>query len=469
MNGTTIYQNENNPNQELQLPSAGQPIQNPPPPPRPRSFGILGKFIKFLVGLSIISIIGFFVFGIVVPHFTSKKETKVELTYWGLWENVNIAQSIISDFERQNPNITIKYTKQDIKQYRERLIARIQNGTGPDVFRFHNTWVSMLSRVLLPLPSDTITKADFGRWFYNVAQTDLIKNGAIFGIPLEIDTLALYINTNLLNNAGLSVPTSWIEFADSARRLTVKDENGTIQTAGAALGTFNNITHAGDVVSIFFAQGGVNLNNIQLTSQVASDALSFYTSFAHGDSKVWDETLDSSIIAFAKENLAMYFGYSRDVFVIKAVNPNLSFAVYSLPRLGDQNRTIASYWAEGVSAKSQHQKEALSFLKFLAKKETEEKLFAEESKTRLFGEPYAHVELADTLKDNTIVYPFVSQAKDAVSSFFASDTYDNGLNSQMNSHLGNAVNSILSGNSPQSAVETLSQGVSQVLKQYSAK
>ena len=79
--------------------------------------------------------------------------------------------------------------------------------------------------------------------------------------------------------------------------------------------------------------------------------------------------------------------------------------------------TIASYWAGRVSSKSKYQKEALLFLGFLAKKETQEKLFAEESKTRLFGEPYARVDLLEKLKDNTVVYPFVSQAKDATSSF----------------------------------------------------
>ena len=232
------------------------------------------------------------------------------------------------------------------------------------------------------------------------------------------------------------------------------------------MGTFNNITHAPDIISLLFVQNGVNLYDISKTSQAASEALTFYTAFAMGGSNIWDSTLDQSMLAFAKGNLAMYFGYSWDFFAIKAINPNLAFAIYPVPHLGSQNMTIASYWANGVSVKSSHQKEALLFIKFLAKKETEEKLFTEESKTRLFGQPYARIDLADSLKTNTYAYPFVLQAKDAVSSFFADSTYDNGLNSKMNAYLGKAVESVLGNTSPQTAIDALSQGVAQVLKQY---
>lgn len=463
MEENTIFQNPQSANLAPNVSPISSPASAPPPPSSSASFL---KILKFLLGIFILVVIGFVILGWVIPRLNQSKNKKVTLLYWGLWEDTHVMQPIISDFERQYPNITVSFVKQDIKQYRERLIARIPNGNGPDIFRFHNTWLPMFSNILLPLPSNTITKADFEKSFYHVSQIDLIKNGAIYGIPLEIDTLSLYVNTELLKAAGLSSPTNWVDFSNAARQLTVKDENGKIKTAGAAVGTFNNITHAGDVVSLFFVQNGVNLNDISSTSQAASEALTFYTFFALNNDKIWDDTLDPSIVAFAKNNLAMYFGYSWDYFAIKALNPNLSFAIYPVPHLPNQNMTIASYWAEGISVKSKYQKEALLFMKFLAQKETAEKLFAEQSKTRAYGEPYARVDLADLLKDNANVYPFVSQAKEAVSSFFVSDTFDNGLNSKMNTYLGDAVNAVLTGTSPQTAVETLSKGVSQVLNQY---
>ncbi len=425
------------------------------------------NILKFIIAVVTVIALVFLFIKIVLPGLQKPKETQVTLSYWGLWESPSVMRSAITEFEKENPNIKINYAVQDVKKYRETLATRIKNGTGPDIFTFHNTWWPMLSSDLLPLPKETLTKDDFAKWFYPVANTDLIKNGAIYGIPVGIDTLSLYVNTKLFETANLQVPNTWVDFTNDAKRLTVKDTNNKITTSGAALGTFNNITHAPDIISLLFVQNGVNLYDIPKTSQAASEALTFYTAFAMGESNIWDNTLDQSMLAFAKGNLAMYFGYSWDFFAIKAINPNLAFAIYPVPHLGSQNMTIASYWANGVSVKSSHQKEALLFIKFLAQKGTQEKLFTEEAKTRLFGQPYARIDLADSLKTNTYVYPFVLQAKDAVSSFFVDSTYDNGLNSKMNAYLGKAVESVLGNTSPQTAVDVLSQGVAQVLKQYS--
>jgi multiple sugar transport system substrate-binding protein len=431
------------------------------------SFATVKRLVKVLIGLFAVLIVAALIFFVIIPTFINRSSGKVTLTYWGLWEDSNIMQGIISDFERQNPNITIDYSKQDIKQYRERLITRINNGTGPDIFRFHNSWYPMLSNVLLALPSDTISKDDFNNSFYPVAQKDLVKNGAIYGVPLEIDTLALFVNTDLFKSAGLQPPTNWNDFIDDARSLTVKDNNGQIKTAGAAMGTYANVTHASDIISLLFLQNGVELNNLgSALADRAAGALTFYTSFATDQNNVWDNSLDPSILAFSKANLAMYFGYSWDYFAIKQTNPNLSFQIVPVPQLPGQNITLASYWAEGVSVKTAHPKEALLFMKYLAQKTTEEKLYADEAKTRTFGEFYARVDLADMLKSNPLISPFISQAPNALSSFLIDQTYDNGLNQQSNTYLENAVNSILNGTSAQSAFDTFSQGISQVLQKY---
>ncbi|OGH39197.1 MAG: hypothetical protein A3B44_02705 [Candidatus Levybacteria bacterium RIFCSPLOWO2_01_FULL_38_21] len=492
MDENTVFQSPQVSNQAIQAnppfknPSQPQPPQpgepspiSPPQPPLPpqspqhpasmaKSPFSLSAIIKIAVGLIVILFFAFVVFGLIIPRFQKNSAGKAEITYWGLWEDSNIMQTAISDFKKQHPNITVNYVKQDIKQYREKLTARIQNNTGPDVFLFHNTWLPVFLSVLLPIPDDIISKQDFNTSFYPVAQKDLTKNGAIYGIPTGVDTLSLYINAQIFQAAGAEVPDNWDDFIRVARSLTVTDESGKIKTAGAAMGTFDNINHAPDIMSLLFMQNGVDIKNLASTSKSASDALTFYTTFSTGDQKVWDDTLDQSMLAFAKGNLGMYFGYSWDYFIIKALNPDLSLQIHPVPHLPQRNMTIASYWANGVSKKSKRQKEALLFTAFLAKKETQEKLFAEESKTRLFGEPYARIDLLDKLKDNTIVYPFVLQGKDAKSSFFASDTYDNALNSQMNKYLGDAVRSINSNNSTsaETAVATLSQGVSQVLRQY---
>jgi multiple sugar transport system substrate-binding protein len=266
---------------------------------------------------------------------------------------------------------------------------------------------------------------------------------------------------------GLSAPTTWNDFINDARAMTVKDDKGKIKVAGAAMGTFDNIDNAPDILSMLFLQNGVDFSNLTASADRFKGTISFYTSFSTDANNVWDSSLDPSTLAFSKGNLAMYFGYSWNYFTIKNYNPNLNFEIVPVPQLPDRTVNMASYWAEGVSSKSKYQKQAFLFMKYLAKKETEEKLYLEESKTRNFGEPYARVDLADTLKNNPNVYPFIMQAKTASSTLFTDKTYDNGLNQQLNTYLGNAVNSVLSnGGSTQTAFDIFSSGVNQILQKY---
>ncbi len=447
------------------LPHKEVSFREAPPPSSPIS---ISKILKVLLGVFVIVSLGFLIFGFFIPKiFNGLKGDRIEIVYWGLGREPEVLIPIISDFEAKYPQIKVTYTKQDTAQYRERLIARTDNGTGPDIFRFHNTWIPMISSILLPLPESVISKEDFSTNFYPVTREDLIRNGAIYGVPIGIDTLSLYINKDLLSAGGLDIPTTWIDFVNYGRELTVKDENNKIKIAGAAMGTSNNIDYASDIVSMLMAQNGVDLKNISGNIPAASDALNFYVSFAQTPGNVWDETLDKSLRAFANGSLAMHFGYARDYSQIVSINPNLSFEIHPVPVLSDRDKTIASYWVEGVSSKTKHQKEAFIFLKYLTDKETEQKLNALESNTKTFGEPYARVDLAESLKDNPNVYPFLEGAKNAVSSYFVDGTFDNGLNTKMNTSVYTAIDSILKGTSPESAAETFSSDFSKILQEYS--
>lgn len=468
--------------QEAQQPRPSQqtPISSPQSPPElqytqsqetpPSGEGagkpILLKIVKLLIGLAVLSLIFFIVFILILPNFNKPKAEKTTITYWGLFEDQQTFSPIISEFEQKNPNIKIAYDKQGIKDYREKLETRIKNGTGPDIFRFHNTWLPELNDSLLPLPGDIMKVSDFKENFYPVTQKDLLRDGAIYGIPLEIDTLALYVNSDVLKNAGVAIPPNWTDFINTARALTVKDQNNAIKTAGAAMGTFDNITHAPDLISLLLVQNGVDLYNILANKDRAVDALSFYTSFTLLEGNVWDQTLDPSILAFSRGNLAMYFGYLRDFFTIKELAPGLAFQIAPVPQLPQQSVTIASYWSEGVSLKSKNQREALLFLRFLSQKETQDKLYSQQARIRGVGLVPARSDLGALYSSDPVLSVFVNQATSATSTFFTDGTFDNGLNTQMNGLLGGAINSILSGSPIESTIENLASSVSQALSQY---
>jgi multiple sugar transport system substrate-binding protein len=435
--------------------------------PQPLAFWKQTKFKLILGGVGLV--IGLLIIFGVVSRFLSSGGAvggNVTLTYWGLWEDSKTMKGILDDFHREHPNIQIQYSKQDNKKYKDRLLTRIDNGTGPDIFTYHNTWLPTISAITLPLPNDVVTPTDFKKDYFPVVQKDLMINGAIYGIPQGIDTLALFVNKEIFDAAGLQVPQTWDEFIKAAKSITVKDETAKIKTAGAAIGTIDNIGHASDIMSLMLVQNGVTLEKIAGEQQNINDALSFYTAFATDKDNVWDDSLNPSQLAFANGEVGMMFGYSWDIFLIKAANPQMQFEIYPVPNLPGRKATIASYWVNGISSKSKHQKEALLFMQFLAQKQVQQKLYSESAKIRLFGTPYARIDLAKTLEDNPLVSPFVQQASYAQSTYFASDTQDTNYNGRLNAYLGNAVRAVNAGGSADSAIETLLQGVAQVRSQY---
>ncbi|MGH7204325.1 MAG: ABC transporter substrate-binding protein [Candidatus Levyibacteriota bacterium] len=437
-------------------------------PPPPVGFFNGGLVKKLLIGVGILVLL-IIIVSVVINLSKGQQAKVVTLEWWGLWEDNNTMQPLILDFEKTHPNIKVNYDPKDPKQYADQLMTRIKNGTGPDIFRYHNSWGTMLGSDVAALSSNVISADDFKKAYYPVMQQDLTYKGAIYGIPMEADTIELFVNPQLFAAAAQQVPTTWDQFNDAAKSITVRDENGVIKKSGAALGTYDNIMHAPDIISLLMAQQGVSISTIADYPKNEAGALAYYGSFAHGDNVIWNNNLDNSLLAFSKGNLAMYFGYSWDIFAIQRLNSNLQFKVYPVPSNQGVKTTIASYWVEGVSSKTTHVPEAMEFMHYLAQKDTAQKFYTETAKTRSFGELYARKDLQSSLSDNALVYPFVEGLDNATSTFFSSDTHDGdtGFNTLMNNYLKTAVNALTDdSNSATSAVDDLNNGIKQVFQKY---
>jgi len=445
---------------------SGQPL-----PATPSSHSSLSTLIKIAIALLVLILLigGGLIF--LLPRLTGSSNGKVTLVYWGIWEDKKIMQPLIDGFEKQNPNITIDYEEQDLKKlvqdnqaYPKLVVARINAGKGPDIFRFQNTWYPMVASVLAPFTQSVISTQEYTNTFFPVVSSDLVHNGAIYGVPLSIDTLALYVNPDILQST--KVPTDWDDFTTTAQHLTVKGADGTITTAGAAMGTMQNISHASDIVGLLLADSDVTPDNISANAVNAGKALQYYTNFANSTGATWDSSLPTSLQMFAKGNLAMYIGYSWDIYTIRSLNPTLKFQIHPMPTLFGVKRTVANYWAEGVSVKSQHPKEAMLFMKYLTQKDTQQQFYTNAAKVRGFGEPYARKDLADTIKNNTLIYPFVEQGPDAVSSVFMDDTFDAGINTASTQALNDAITQVSGSKTADAAVSTLSTSMNKVFQLY---
>lgn len=416
----------------------------------------------------IVGLLAALLFGVLVSNRVSKGP--VEITWWGLWEDDTIVRPIISDYESKNPNVKINYIKQSKEDYRQRLINSLVKGEGPDIFRFHNSWLPMLKSELASVPASVFSNQDFVDTFYPVMASDLQQGSSFYGVPLEYDGLALYINEEIFEKSGKNYPTTWNDLRQVARELTVKDDKNTIIQSGVALGRTENVDHWPEILSLMLLQNQSDMVN--LSDRLSQDGLVFFTLFSSEDG-VWDATLPNSTVYFASGKLAMYFGPSWRAFEIRAQNPNLKFKTIPVPQLPktaaiEPDVNYASYWVEGVSSGSKNKDESWKFLKYLSDDENLEKLYTSASKFRMFGEPYPKLSMASKINNHPIIGSIIQGAPTAQTSYLHSRTWDGstGINSQMVKYFEDAINAINKGEQIDEVSEILTSGVAQVLSQY---
>lgn len=445
-----------------------------PPPRKPATVGGRFDFLKnklVLGGMAAVVVLG--VVGWLVMSYFSNQSTpqtatktpspkNVTLTYWGLWEPKEVMQPLIDAYQQQNPGVKIEYTQQKPEQYRKRLQTAIRDGQGPDIFRYHNTWLPMIKSDLAAAPSAVFPQSELTENFYPVMEQDLVQNRQVMGVPLMYEGLALVYNTNMLRAANAVPPKTWEEVRQLAPQLTIRQDN-ILERGGIALGLADNVDHYSDILALMILQNSGN--PADPTSQNVQHALEFFTIFSRTD-KVWDSSMPTSTEAFAQEKVAMILVPSWRIFEIKTRNPNLEFGVAPVPQLGGQSVAWASYWVEGVSKSAESSEEAWKFLRYLSQAEQLRRFHSQSASYRGFGELYPRPAMAADLDGNAQVSPYLEDAAIATSWYLASDTYDEGLNEQMMQYYKDAIIETNQSGDAVRALRNIAPGIQQVLTNF---
>lgn len=399
----------------------------------------------------IATLLGFIaIFALILGRGGEKAPKDIALTVWG-FEDENVYKKTFDAFLQSNPNTKIVYRKQNPKQYLDRIKTRKNNtrpGERPDIFLFHNSWNLQIRDVVNPAPATVITEKLFQQLFYPMATEDLIINKQIIGLPTSADNLALFYNTPLLGEKGISPPQDWEAFSQAAVRLTTRDDAGVPQTAGAAIGTAKNITYFSDILGAMFLQQGTNPT--LLGDGETNSIIEYYsgdiTRFAKGMGRVWDANAERDIEAFAKGKVAMIFAPSVAAREIMRMNPSLQFATAPIPQLRpEEPRTFATYWAWGVSRYAPNTELAWR----LAWKLTERAALIRTNSalvtTYKVAVPYPRRDLASRQENDPILGAFIKQADDARTLVMASQTQDGGMNDKIVQLLADAVTERVNG------------------------
>lgn len=251
-----------------------------------------------------------------------------------------------------------RYTQKSVETFEDELLRAIAEGDGPDLVILNEKQILPNRNRLIIIPFESYAQRTFQDTFLDEAGL-LVTSKGFLGFPLTVDPLVLYYNKNfLINNALVRPPETWSEILALASVMTVKDSSFNISKSTIALGSFDNISHAKDIVWALMLQAGnpvisrsVNTTSLEdeyktvlnetfgSTLPPSHAAVNFFTQFSNPTKTIysWNRSLPNSQAMFVSGDLAFYIGYASELPTIQRLNPNLSFDITSLPQ--SQNAT----------------------------------------------------------------------------------------------------------------------------------
>lgn len=300
---------------------------------------------------------------------SAESDDKVTITYQ-VWAGTQTPamQEIAAAFEKENPNISVEVQELPWPQYWSTLQTAAQGGTAPDAF-----W--MLAQQIRPYAAggqllditDAIESEGVDLSNYPQAVLDLYDqgDGAIYGLPKDYDTNAIWYNKAIFDAAGVDYPTdewTWEDFRAAAKAITNPE--------AGVWGVAAPIDYQGGYYNSIFQAGGQVISDDGTTALIDSPeaiaGLKFWTDLqADGSSPTLQQLSDTEAeTQFEQGKIGMYLSgayWALQLYNNTEMRDNIDVA--PLP-IGEKRATVTSGIANVGYAGTEHPEEVKKFLLF---------------------------------------------------------------------------------------------------------
>jgi multiple sugar transport system substrate-binding protein len=318
-------------------------------------------------------------------------QDKVTLTYWSdaSPDEAGFEEQTIAEFEQAHPNIAVnmEFGTGDWGEMHTQILVRMAAGTAPDVIMTPSDWVRTFALAkqggfldLAPyMQRDGLDPATTFYGVYNVG----VVNGTPYVLTKDYSTTAIYINTDLFDEAGMPYPEegwTWDDFIAVAQKLTL-DANGNDATSP----DFDpeNIVQWGAFVPPKFGPAFSDLAysyGAQELSDDGSTAVGYLDSETMAQAyEMWRDMLHKYHIApsiaqiqaqpgvdlFATGQAAMRGPWGTWDIPTYAETPGLNFRIAPLPSGPKGHYGTVCWNGYGVNKDTDHPDEAWELLKWL--------------------------------------------------------------------------------------------------------
>lgn len=298
-----------------------------------------------------------------------------------IWDNNQLSglTEIMNDFtEKTGIAVEIQVVPWD--QYWTLLEAGAQGDTLPDVFWMHSNYSQkfMSNDILLDL-TDYVASSeiiDMENYYEDIAELYQL-DGKIYAIPKDYDTIGLWYNKTMFDEAGLDYPDeswTWDTLADAAKKLTKEDGS---QYGFSSAATYNQDGY----YNLIYSMGGSVLSEDKKTSLWNSPetkkAMEWWydnlVTVSMPSQQVMGENTSDVLLGSGKAAMVMQGSWMVAAFRDNEYTAkNCDVAV--LPKSADGNRiTIYNGLGWAAAANGSRTEDAWKLLEYLGSEEAQKK------------------------------------------------------------------------------------------------
>ena len=252
----------------------------------------------------------------------------IEIEFWYWTGASDLFKSVVNQYTAIHPNVKITLVENPYDDYWTKLPLALQGSNGPAIFNVHNSHHENLINYLAPYD---IPVEDLEEDFVGVSAH--VIDGKVYYTDYGMMTATMYYNKAMWSAAGLTeadIPTTWDQFREVAKKLTIRDEKGELIQAGFS---FNGGAQ-GDVLgmqyqygqNLFTEDGKVTFNNDAIKT-VVQRMKDIYEVDGSGDYDFGNNSGDN----FGQGMIAMYLGWGFMHGLFQALWPETEFGSFEIP------------------------------------------------------------------------------------------------------------------------------------------
>ncbi len=314
----------------------------------------------------LISVLIILIISLCAIYCAPKKDTnKNEVIVWTLQMSdfSDYMNGVIKDFERENPEIKIKWIDVPFSEGEKRTLASVLSDNPPDLINLNPDFTATLAQKGALAEIDRSKTTQFNQGILKSLET----NGKLYSIPWYATSAVTIYNKQLIGKTGVKVPATYEEMGTIAP--AIREKTG-------AYVTLPNITENDTMLKI------LNKYGINSPDKIASDksieVFNFYKTLYQKDlipKESVTQTHREALEKYMSGNIVLFQAGANFLTMIKENAPSTYKVTDVAPQItGELGQYDFSLMNFIIPLKAKHKEEALKFALFLTNEQNQLKI-----------------------------------------------------------------------------------------------